>query len=400
MEIYREIKQQRAYIDALAAECLSKVIEWQRHLHQIPETGMEEVETSRFIMEALSQMGIPFRKVDPTGILADFGRGKRCIALRADMDGLRVQEATDLPWKSRHEGYMHACGHDGHAAALLGIAWLLKTYGPPENIKVRLIFQPSEENCKGAKHMIRSGALEGVDAIYGLHLFADIPTGVISLDAGPRMAITDRFSVRLHGKGGHAGKPHQCVDTTVAAAAMVMNLQTIVSRRLDPVESGVLTIGRLTSGSQYNVIAETASFEGTIRAFDAGTEAAMHRDFCHMVREMGNVYGVKADIDYHPSEHPVVYNDPKRSEKLGAAARSLWGDEVVKTIPPIMLGEDFSVYQTMVPGVFAFVGTGNQEKGWTFPNHHPSFCLDPEAIRMALKVYLLYILQGNGDERS
>ena len=384
-------------IDRLADICRCDVEEWQKQLHSIPEPGMKEYETSQFLREKLTEMEIPFQEIEPTGLVADFGHGSHCIALRADMDGLHIQEQTDLPWKSQHEGYMHACGHDGHMAALLGVAVLLKQYESSLNLRVRLIFQPSEENCQGAKHMIQAGALEDVEEIYGLHLFTDLPTGVISLDPGPRMAITDRFEVRLRGKGGRAGKPHQCVDATVAAAAVIMNLQTIVSRHLDPMEHAVLTVGHLTSGSQYNIIAETAEFEGTIRTFSEAVERDMKDTFCHTVRKTCEVYGVEAQIAYHPSEHPVVFNDPKRSVALKEDALKLWGSGVVKDIPAIMLGEDFSVYQSRIPGVFAFVGSGDPEKGCIYPNHHPAFCLDPQALYMALKVYLLYILHKNGE---
>ena len=231
MNIIQEVNQAR-----------EQIVKYRQDLHRCPETAFEEYKTTAYIKRQLDAMGISYKPLYPTGIVAEIGKGREAAALRADIDALKVEEETGCSFGSEHQGYMHACGHDGHAAILLGTAGILKKHEKELSKKVFLVFQPAEETAQGAKLVLESGLLEDVKEIFGLHIFSGIEAGKISLEAGPRMAATDWFSIDIRGKSGHAGKPHLCTDASVIAAATVMNLQTIVSRNTDPLDSAVVTV--------------------------------------------------------------------------------------------------------------------------------------------------------------
>lgn len=369
-----------------------------RYFHMYPEPAMQEYNTSEKIKSQLEKLHIPYQTIGETGITASIGEGHmKTVALRADMDALKIQEKNDISYKSKNDGYMHACGHDGHTASLLGAAAILKKYEKCLNVNIRLIFQPAEENCLGAKMMTENHGLDGVDEIYGIHIFTDIPAGKVSIEAGPRMASTDIFKVTIKGKAGHAAKPQQCVDATVAAAASVMNLQTIVSRELDPVNSAVVTVGKLHSGTQYNIISGEAVLEGTVRSFDLETSKHIQESIERIVSMTASAYGAKADFLFKPSRHPVVYNDRMLTERMYEAAEKLFGKDAMIHVPPMMLGEDFSIYQSKIPGVFAFVGAGNPQKGCIYPNHHDCFNMDEQALLDCVILYTMFGLNGGKD---
>lgn len=394
-------------------ENISRFIKWRRAFHEIPELGMEEHKTTDMICGLLKEMDICPRRLEPTGVTAYIGPEQSdTIALRADIDGLKVLEETGLPFCSKHPGLMHACGHDGHIAGLLGAAYILKEMEDLLTVRVKLIFQPSEENTLGAKKMIAQGVLDDVDAIFGLHLFSDMDTGLISLEAGPRMAQTDRFFLTFHGKGGHAGKPHQCVDATVMAADFVMSLQTIVAREIDPLEGAVVTVGSFHSGSQYNIISGEARIEGTCRSFSAETAKKLKEAVEKRAEAVAGYYGGSVTVSYDFGSHPPVWNEPELTgqivrgmEQWFAAAGRSCGPETktcreteseesmfdsfyLAHIPPLMLGEDFSWYQTRVPGAFAFVGCGGPKQEVCYPNHHPRFDVDENALFAAAALHV------------
>lgn len=358
-----------------------------REFHRIPELGMEEVETTEMICRYLEKIGIIPRRLDPTGAVAYIGPEEGfTIALRADIDGLPVTEETGAEFASVHPGRMHACGHDGHIAGLLGAAEILKQREGQLSVRIKLIFQPSEENTLGAAHILAQGVLSDVDIIFGLHLFSDMKTGDVSIEAGPRMAQTDRFSVIFEGKGGHAGKPHQCVDATVMAADFVMSVQSIVAREVDPADSAVVSIGLLCSGSQYNVISGTAQVEGTCRSFREETALHLKKAVEARAEHIAAYYGGKANVTYHYGSHPPLINEDSLTARIAAEAQQFLGRGLCH-VPPLMLGEDFSWYQTRVPGVFAFVGCGDPGKE-CFPNHHPCFDIDERALADAVLLHL------------
>ena len=350
-------------------------ISWYHEFHQIPELGFEEEKTTELICEKLTAMGIHPLRLDPTGVTAYIGpHDAYTVALRADIDGLRVSEDTDLPFQSKHPGKMHACGHDGHIAGLLGAASILKEMESELTVRVKLIFQPSEENTKGAKHIISQGILEDVDEIFGLHLFSDIKAGEISVEPGARMAQTDRFSITFIGKGGHAAKPHQCVDATVMAADFVMNIQTIVARELDPIEGAVVTVGSLKSGTQYNIISGKAVLEGTCRSYSEIVAQHLQDAIRRRAEAVADSYGGNVKIAYEQGSHPPVLNDEAH-------------------IAPLMLGEDFSWYQKEVPGVFAFAGCGTPGRK-CYPNHHPKFEIEESALADGVLLHLAAVVSA------
>lgn len=362
-----------------------------RHFHMYPEPAMKEYKTSEKVKEELERLHIAYQCVGETGVVGFIGKGhEKTIALRADMDALMIQENNDVPYKSKNIGCMHACGHDGHTASLLGAAAVLKKHEKSLNANIRLIFQPAEENCMGANLMMDSHIIDDVSEIYGIHIFTDIPAGKISVEAGPRMASTDMFKAVIKGKAGHAAKPHQCVDATVAAAASVMNLQSIISRELDPVDSGVVTVGKLLSGTQYNIISGEAVIEGTARTFDLEISKHIQTSIERIVSMTAAAYGATAEFDFKPSRHPVVYNDFELVKKMSEKAVRIFGEDAMIHVPPMMLGEDFSIYQAKVPGIFAFVGAGNAEKGCIYPNHHDCFDIDEQALLDCVMLYVMF----------
>lgn len=369
-----------------------EVIELRRQFHRIPELGFEETKTTAFLCRVLEEKGIEYRALKPTGAVAYIGpKDGFTIALRADIDGLPVQEETGLPFASEHSDRMHACGHDGHMAGLLGTAFILKEMEEHLAVRVKLIFQPSEENTLGAAAIIKQGVLDDVDAVFGLHLFSDMELGQFSVEAGPRMAQTDRFSITFHGKGGHAGKPHQCVDATVMAADFLMGIQTIVAREVDPTQPAVVTVGSFHSGSQYNVISGQAVVEGTCRTFDEKVAAHLRDSIKRRASHVAEAYGGSEETTYHFGSHPPVVNDGPFSEAVLLQATELLGREQTK-VAPMMLGEDFSWYQQQVPGVFAFLGCRSPEQKECYPNHHPCFTVDERALADAMALHLSAVL--------
>ena len=360
-----------------------------------PELAMQETGTAERIKEELRTLEIPYVTVGATGVIGIIGKGNKVIALRADMDALKIQEKNEITYHSVVDGVMHACGHDVHMAALLGAAAILKKHESSLKCTVKLIFQPAEEISLGAKMMADSGYLDDVSGIFGLHVFGDIPCGQISIEEGERMAASDRFTIHIMGKSGHAGKPHQGIDATVVGAAIVMNLQTIVSREFDPIDSCVVTIGHFTSGAQHNVISGDALIEGTARTFS--NEDAKHIE--HSVKRMAlgtaNCYGATCHVDYKRSLHPAVINEKELTKVALRGARKIFEEKQLVSIPKMMLGEDFSIYQQRIPGVFAFVGAGNEALGRAYPNHHECFNIDEKAVLNASMLHLAFVTEIN-----
>lgn len=371
------------------------VVRLRKHFHKYPELSMEEYETSQRIKEELKNMEIPYVSAGETGVIGFIGKGERVIALRADMDALRIHEKTEVGYKSVKEGIMHACGHDAHMASLLGAADILKKHETELNCIVKLIFQPAEENCRGAKMICEQGHLDDVEMIFGLHVFGDLPCGKYSIQSGPRMAASDIFKIHLTGRSGHAGKPHQCIDVTVAGAAVVMNLQSIMSREFDPVSAAVVTVGHFESGSQHNIISGSAFIEGTARTFSHEDGRHIEKSVHRIVDSTALAYNAKAHVDYQRSLHPVVLNDEGATQIAMNAAKKLFPGDAFLDIPRMFLGEDFSVYQQRIPGVFAFVGAGNESLGRAYPNHHDKFNIDEKAVVNATKLFVGFVNEIN-----
>ena len=322
-----------------------EVVEFRRALHRCPEIAFHETMTMEYIREHLEEWEISYKIFDPSGIIAVVGNGKKeTIALRADMDALEVQEETGLDFASLNHGCMHACGHDGHTAILLATAKILKKHESELDRRVYLVFQPAEETAEGARFMLKTGVLDSVKRIYGVHIFNGIPSGKISLEAGPRMAATNWLAVHLYGRSGHAGKPHEGIDTAVAVSSMVMNFQSIISRNLNPLDPAVLTIGKVEAGTARNVIAGEAKIEGTARTFSRQAQEMIERRVKEIAKAHEQMYGVDVSVDFQQSSHGALINDPGVVEDVMEKAGEVFDPSEFTHVEAMMLGEDFANY--------------------------------------------------------
>ena len=361
-----------------------KLIEWMRDIrrtiHQHPELANEEHHTQRYICEKLRELGIPFRSEGlHTGVVATIGPSPaenpdaRCVALRADLDGLPVDEKTGLSFASKLPGRMHACGHDGHVAMLLGAAAMLQHVEIPG--RVILLFQPAEEAGEGALEMIEDGAFAGVQAIFAGHIDRHFRVGQIAAEPGLICAYTDKFEIKVCGRGGHAARPHETIDAIVVASLLVMSIQTLVSREINPSYPTVVSVGRFSGGSAYNVIAEEAVLEGTIRATHPEIRAQIIDGLERMVRAMDGLYNAKTTIHFRDGLPPVI-NHPVAARIARSAAKKIVGkDGVVKQLHPSLGGEDFAYYLQKVPGCLVRFGAGHPDQP-NIPAPSPYFDFD------------------------
>lgn len=375
---------------ARAKEIENVVVDWRRHFHSHPELSFEEYETSKFIAAALTEMGCENVTIGtfgrPTGVIADIkgGRPGKCVALRADIDALPVTEETGLPFVSQNAGVMHACGHDGHAAMLLGAAKMLCEVKDQLPGSVRLIFQPSEESAvvkQGAHAVVDEGrALSGVDAIFGVHLWSPLEAGVLGYTTGAMMACSDSWTLKIHGKGGHGAAPHQTHDPTVAAGQIICALQTFVSREIEPIKNAVLSVGIMRAGGAFNVIPEEVELTGTARSFEPQISLDCE-DFIRRVGEnIGAAFRCTTELEYSRNLPPTVNH--AEMALLGAEnGRKVFGADNVRELKPTMVGEDFSFYLEKVPGAFFFIGVGDEAKHTTWPHHHCRFTIDEAQLR-------------------
>lgn len=369
-----------------------KMIAFRRGLHRNPELSWQEVETTNRVIEELERMGIPYRRMEPTGVVAELigELSGKVVALRADMDALPVAELNaNLPYKSKSEGKMHACGHDAHTAMLLSAAEALVAVKDELAGTVRFIFQPAEEITEGAEVMIQQGAMQGVDNVFGIHIWSQMSTHTISCNTGPVFASADVVVVKFTGRGGHGAMPDACIDAALVASAFVMGVQAIVSRETDPLEPAVFTIGRMEAGTRYNVIAENAILEGTVRSFHPRVREKMERAIRRYAEQVAATYGATVKVDYRYGTHAVI-----NEEASAALARNVitnsFGDGILYSDRPTMAGEDFSYYLQEAPGCFALVGAGNSEKDTEWVHHHGRFNVDEEALAYGAELYAQY----------
>ncbi len=369
----------------IESSLFERLVLLRRDLHQHPELSWHEQRTADQVCRFLDELQIEYqRDVVGTGIVANIAGAKPgpCIALRADMDALPVLEETGLPFASQYQGVMHACGHDGHTAMLLGAARLLaaETDLPAP---VRLIFQPAEETADGAKAMADAGVLKDVAMIFGGHIDRHFPLGSIAVTEGAVNASSDRFSIAITGKGGHAARPHETIDAVVVGSLMVMALQTIVSREVNPAHPSVVTIGRFDAGTAANVIAGQAHLEGSIRAQDADVRESLHRGIERMAKSIGQLHGAAVEVTIEPGT-PVVSN-PAQCTELARQAASRIGP-VVGMETANMGGEDFGYYLQHVPGCYVRFGTAKEGVDY-FPAHSSKFDFDEQVIAVGAAYY-------------
>ena len=370
------------------------IIEKRRYFHMNPEPSFNEYDTSKVVQEELTKIGIPFEIFAKTGIIATI-KGQnpgKSVLLRADMDALEVCEKNNVSYRSQKEGLMHACGHDGHIAMLLGAAHVLNEIKNDISGEIKLLFQPAEEIAKGAKAMIEeSKIIDSIDAAFAIHLWQGVPVGKISLESGARMAAADLFSIKVKGKSGHGSMPHETIDAVVVASAIVMNLQHLVSRNTNPLDTLVVTVGKLTAGTRHNIIAGEALLEGTIRSFSDEVWKKIPEQIERVVKNTAAAYNAEAEIDLVRATPPLV-NNQDISDILKASAEKLYGEEVVTKYEKTPGGEDFAYFTQAVPGALAFVGIRNDEKGINSPHHNETFDMDEEALEMGANLYAQFAI--------
>ncbi len=370
-----------------------QLVAWRRHLHQRPELGFKEQLTAELITQQLTTWGIDYQaEIANTGIVATIDSGKPgpVLAIRADMDALPIQEENDVPYKSQHDGIMHACGHDGHTAIALGTAYYLANHRHSFEGIIKLIFQPAEEGPGGAKPMVEAGVLKNpdVDAIIGLHLWNNLPLGTLGVRSGALMAAVELFDCTIQGKGGHGAIPHQTIDTVVVASQIVTALQTIVARNVSPLESAVVTIGSLHAGHTHNVIADSAVMEGTVRYYNPNYDGFFHQRIEEIIAGICQSHGASYDLNYY-SLYPALIND----QHIANLVRSV-AETVVETpagvVPDCqtMAGEDMAFFLNEIPGCYFFLGSANPEKDLAYPHHHPRFDFDETVLCLGVEMFI------------
>jgi amidohydrolase len=356
-----------------------------RALHKRPELGFEEHETAALVAKRLGELGIEVRtgvaKTGVVGLLRAAKPSRQPVLLRADMDGLPIDEVSGREYGSEVAGKMHACGHDGHMAMLLGAASVLTAVRERLDRDVVFCFQPGEEGFGGAEAMIREGVLSDHDVgeVYGLHLWSLFPVGTVQLRPGPTMAGNDEFVASIVGKGGHGAMPHEARDPIVAAASAVVALQSVVARSIDPMQPAVVTVGSLQAGSAPNVIPEVATLRGTMRSFDDGVRQLLRRRVREVLEGTSAAAGCRLDYALHPG-YPTVVNDADAVARVRRHAALVAGDANVVEPAPMAAAEDFAYFLRERPGAFVFVGAGNAARGITAPHHAPQFDIDESAL--------------------
>ncbi|MFJ7920634.1 amidohydrolase [Lysinibacillus fusiformis] len=372
----------------LIDENYEEMVGIRRHLHEYPELSFEEVETPAYITAYHKELGHEVREgVGGRGVVAVL-RGEspgKTVALRADFDALAIQEENDLPYKSKIKGKMHACGHDGHTATLLGLAKALNKMKSEITGNIIFIHQHAEEVAPGgAKPMIEDGCLDGVDVIFGTHLWAPTPIGEILVKDGAIMAAADKVEIAIQGKGGHGAEPQHSIDAVTLASQFVISAQQLISRRIDPLKSAVLTIGHFEAINPFNVIADRVKLAGTIRTFEEDVRTQMEQELEAVLNATCLAFGASYEYRYTRG-YPPVYNHQKETEFVAQLASTVPGVEQVKTCPPFMVGEDFAYYLEKVPGTFFFTGAKSPEWETAYPHHHARFNFDERAMLIAAK---------------
>ena len=380
-----------AAVDSFVEDVRDEVIRWRRHLHRNPELSFKERETSRFVYETLESFdGLELSRPTPTSVVARLigEKSGSTIALRADMDALPITEENDFEFVSKNPGVMHACGHDGHTAMLLGTAKILS--GMKEEIRgeVRFLFQHAEELYPGgAEDMVEAGVLDGVDAIIGIHLWSQSEVGKIGLVYGPMLAAPDTFKIVVKGEGGHAAMPHQTVDSIAVGAQVVTNLQHVVSRNTDPLDNVVISVTKFVGGTTHNIIPGSVEMEGTVRTLDEEVRKEVPETMERIISGIAEAHGASYHFEYQRGYRPVI-NDERVTRAIEETVREVFGEAAIEMMRPLMAGEDFSAYQQTSPGTFFYVGAGNEEKGITYPHHHPRFTVDEDALENGIKMFV------------
>ena len=374
------------------------IIAQRRYFHRHPELSWKEFETTNAIAKELESMGIKVRRFpDTTGVLGvisgkkEGGSGKT-IVLRADIDALPIEEKTGLPFASENKGVMHACGHDCHIAMLLGAARILQELREELPGEVRLLFQGAEETSCGAKYYIDEGVLDHADGIFGMHIWGNLDAPYFSIQPGNRMASCDNFKIAVEGVSAHGSAPHQGVDAVVAAANIVMQAQTLVSRNNDPCNPLVVSIGEIHGGRRFNIIADRVEMSGTVRTYSKELRGQMEERLRRVVKHAAQAMGASASLEYDYTAGPIINNHEMLNGVLRQAAVSLYNEDSLHDLPAMMGSEDFAFYMEKVPGVFCFLGGRNAALHYTAVNHNDCFTVDEAVLKRGTALYAQFAL--------
>ncbi len=386
-------------------EALAAAVSLRRAIHQHPELGHLEFETTARVARFLKQGGVPFQRHKPTGLVGHLEKGRGpCVAFRADMDALPLQETSALPYASRRPGVMHACGHDAHTAMLAVAAVQLKERGLKHSGTLKFLFQPNEEGSGGARQLLAQGAFQSptVDAVFGIHVNPRLPAGTLGFKAGPLMAAVDRFTLTVRGEGGHGAYPHEGRDAVVLAAQIVSSLQSVVARRVDPVEPSVLTVGTIQGGERFNILASTVTMTGTVRTLSEQWHRRMPRLIAEVSRGVARAHGGRVELRYEALSNPVINEPAMTALARSVAAETVGARRVVDLDRPSMGGEDFSEYLDRAPGCFVYLGTGAGPRTRR-PWHHASFVLHEPSMGVGVRFFtaladraLAHLSRGRG----
>lgn len=369
------------------------IIEKRRFFHGAPELSWQEYKTTGAIAAELARLGYQVRTFgDKTGVVAELtggaaGEGCKTVVLRADIDALPVEEKTGLAYVSCNEGVMHACGHDCHIAMLLGAARLLAETKSELCGRVRLLFQSAEETCGGAEYYMEKGVLDGADAIFGMHIWGTLDAPLFSIERGARMASCDNFTITVKGLSAHATAPHLGIDAIVAASAIVMNLQSFVSRNNDPLNPVVLTVGEFNAGQRFNIIASKAVLKGTARTFDHEFRKKIKSGVENIAKMTAAAYGASAEVEYEMLPPAVVNDDEDLINLARDAVADMYGESAFGSLQPMLGSEDFAFYMEKIPALYCFVGGRNERLGITATNHNDCFTVDEAALPRGSALY-------------
>lgn len=367
-----------------------ETVEMRRYLHQHPELSFHEAETAKYIANFYEKLGIPYQtNVGGNGIIATLKGGKpgKTVALRADFDALPIQDEKDVAYKSTVDGVMHACGHDGHTATLLTLAKAVKPHQNEIPGTIVFLHQHAEEYAPGgAKPMIEAGCLDGVDAVFGTHLWSNTPFGVLETAKGAFMAGADRFELTIQGKGGHGAYPHETKDAIVIGSQLVMELQQIVSRRIDPLDTAVVTVGTFEAGNAANIIADQAKLSGTVRYLNPQIQDKIIGEMEKIIKGTCAAHDATYTLDYLKGYPPLI-NHEKEAQLVLDAGSKIADINTSRNCVPSMAGEDFAYYMMERPGAYFFTGA-QKDDGKSYPHHHPKFDINEKAMPIAAKTLI------------
>lgn len=375
-----------------AEELENDIIEQRRYLHSHPELSFQETETTKYLVSQIEKIGLKANTYpDYNGVWTDITgshakEGDKVVLLRADIDALPVKEDTGLAFSSENPGVMHACGHDNHMAMLLGAMQILNTHKDELSGTVRILFQAAEESCHGAEYYVNKGLLDDVDACFGVHVWGTLDAPYINIDDGARMSSCDNFTIEVEGTSAHGSAPNYGIDAITTAAAIIMQIQTLVSRRNDPRDPLAITIGEITGGQRFNIIADKVVMKGTVRAHSVEVRNKIEGWLRKLVENVANANDAKASLiyEYYPG---VLWNDSGLAEIARNSVTKLYGKEGLGEHPAIMGSEDFSYFLDKAPGAYALIGIRNESKGITYQNHNPHFDVDESVLKRGAALY-------------